>query len=640
MMTTIESYVRNRQMQMKKWALQPGIRLGMKIAGYFLGGLVLSGASLAHSPLPLTMSLLCVVSGWQAVVLALGGAAGYLAFWGQAGLQGLLWLGLALPVGMVLGKTRFFRETPLMMPALASLLVAASGLTFQILMRDTTSVPVYLLRVAVAAGSAKLFELVRDRRDPVADWAAQAVGVLALAQVVLFPGFSLGYLAAGMLAAVGAFPAAALAGLALDLAQVTPTPMTAVLSLAYLVRLIPFPRKWIPHLAPACVYLLVMGLCGVRDFSPVAGLILGGGLGLLVPQRPELSRRRGETGMIQVQLELMSVCLGEMQQMLLEAPEVPIDEASLLARAKERACGGCPNRRGCQSCLGALPGNLLHRPLPETSSLPFSCKKPGRMIQELRRSQEQLRSIKADRERQGEYRRATIQQYQFLSHFLQHLSDQLPRSRRQRQKYHPEISVCTAGRDVANGDRVLWFAGAGCKYYILLCDGMGTGIGAAEAGQTAAGLLQRMLRAGFPGHYALRSVNSMLTLRGQAGAVTMDLAEVSLDTGRVQLYKWGAAPSYVLREEYAEKIGTAGPPPGLSVADTRETTDRLSLRRGEVLILLSDGVDGEAALRRMGGISAQPPGELAAKILEYGARENEDDATVAAICLYPGALST
>ena len=640
MMTTIETYVRNRQLQVKKWALRPEIRKGAKLGGFFLTGLVLSGASLAHSPLPLAMSLLCVLHGWEVLLAAVGGALGYVLFWGQAGYQGLLWLGLALPVALLSGKKGLFRESPLLMPAFASLMVAASGLGFQIFMEDTTPVTVYLMRVAVGAGGAKLFQLVRDRRDPVADWAAQGIGVLALSQVVIFPGFSLGYLAAGMLAAVGAFPAAAMAGLALDLAQMTPTPMTAVLSVAYLVRTIPLPRKWISHLAPSLVYLLVMSLCGLKDLTPVAGLMLGGGLGLLVPPRPELSRRRGETGIIQVQLELMSVCLGEMQQLLLEAPEVPIDEASILARARERACGGCPNRRGCQTSLSDLPGNLLHQPLMDTSSLPFSCKKPGRMVQELRRGQEQLRTIKADRERQGEYRTATIQQYQFLSHFLQHLADQLPKSRRQRQKFHPEVVVCTAGRNAANGDRTLWFAGTGCKYYILLCDGMGTGMGAAEAGETAANLLQRMLRAGCPGHYALRNVNSMLTLRGQAGAVTIDLAEVSLDTGRVLLYKWGAAPSYVLREEYAEKIGTAGPPPGLSILDSRETTDRLSLRRGEVLILVSDGVDGEAALRRMGGISAQPPGELAAKILEYGARGDEDDATVAAVCLCPGALST
>ena len=67
MMTTIETYVRNRQMQMKKWALRPEIRWGMGVAGFGLGGLMLSGVGFAHGAMPLTMSLLCTLSGWQAV---------------------------------------------------------------------------------------------------------------------------------------------------------------------------------------------------------------------------------------------------------------------------------------------------------------------------------------------------------------------------------------------------------------------------------------------------------------------------------------------------------------------------------------------------------------------------------------------
>ena len=70
----------------------------------------------------------------------------------------------------------------------------------------------------------------------------------------------------------------------------------------------------------------------------------------------------------------------------------------------------------------------------------------------------------------------------------------------------------------------------------------------------------------------------------------------------------------------------------------RETVERLSLRRGEVLILVSDGVDGEDALRLISHGSKLPPGELAAKILEYGSRSEEDDATVAAVFLKPGTL--
>ena len=90
----------------------------------------------------------------------------------------------------------------------------------------------------------------------------------------------------------------------------------------------------------------------------------------------------------------------------------------------------------------------------------------------------------------------------------------------------------------------------------------------------------------------------------------------------------------------AEKIGTAGPPPGLSVCDGRESVERLSLGRGEVLILTSDGVDGEEALRHVSDASAVPPGELADRLLELGCGELRDDATVAVVRLSPCALST
>ena len=114
----------------------------------------------------------------------------------------------------------------------------------------------------------------------------------------------------------------------------------------------------------------------------------------------------------------------------------------------------------------------------------------------------------------------------------------------------------------------------------------------------------------------------------------MDLAEIRLDTGKVTLYKWGAAPSYVISQGEPIKIGTATPPPGLSVADGRETVERLSLRRGETLVLVSDGVDGEEVRRRSLEFLELPPGEMAAGILEPGG-DGEDDATAVVIRLVP-----
>ena len=641
MMVTIETYARQWRCTVKKLVADRRVRTLAKSAAHFCCGFLLPAASLAQHCQPFAMGLLCAVTGVQALVLALGAAAGYLLFWGSAGYQGLLWIGLALPVALILGRRNIIHESAYLMSAISALIVSASGLFFQIFRQDQTPVGVYLLRVLAGAVSARLFYLVRSRRDPVADWLAEGIAVLALAQVVPFPGFSLGYVAAGLLAAGGALPAAALAGLALDMAQVTTTPMTGILCLAYFTRMLPFGRRWIPCAAPAAVYILIRNLGAFPDLLPALGLALGGVGAALLPPKPELHHRRGETGLAQVRLELMAGVLAQTQQLLVEAPEFPVDEEAVLARARQRACGGCPCRKNCRDRLETLPQQLLHRPLTDTTSLPLGCKKPGRLILELRRGQEQLRSIRADRERQAEYRAAVAQQYQFLSLFMQQLADQLPRrGERLRQQFRAEVMVESYARETTNGDRCIWFAGTQCRYYVLLCDGMGTGLGAAQEGQSAASLLRQMLSAGFPAEHALRSVNSLLALRGRAAAVTIDLVELRLDSGRAAVYKWGAAPSLLIYEGMTEKIGTAGPPPGLSVNDGRETVERLSLRRGEVLVLLSDGVDGEAVRRGIALHDQRPPESLAAEILESGAAAADDDATVATIRLVPCGLET
>ena len=162
---------------------------------------------------------------------------------------------------------------------------------------------------------------------------------------------------------------------------------------------------------------------------------------------------------------------------------------------------------------------------------------------------------------------------------------------------------------------------------------MGTGPEAARDGKTAGNLLQKMLCAGYPPEFALRSLNSFCALRDRAGAVTVDLCELRLDTGKVNLYKWGAAPSFLVLRGEAIRIGTAAPPPGLSVTDGRETVERLSLRKGEMLILLSDGAGGEESLRASLEGTDDPPGELAARILESSQTGGTDDATVAVVRL-------
>lgn len=634
MMASVETVLRRGRRTCQRLLLDPRIRTGGTILGYGGGGFLLSAASLGSFSQPLALGCICAATGWRALVMGLGSMLGYWVFWGAAGYQGLVWAAAGGLVALLFGKRKEVTDQPMLLPAMAALLVAVTGLVFQLALKDDTPAAVYFLRIVLAGLTTVLFAQVQQRRDAVTDWIAGGVAALALAQVVPIPYLGLGYLAAGVMAVSGAFPAAALAGLGLDLAQVTDLPMTAVMCLAYFVRMIPFEKRWLRYAAPGAACLLVMGVCGIWDLMPLPGLLLGGATGILLPPRPEVVHRRGETGIAQVRLELGAEVLSQTQQLLLETASPPIDETALLEKAKQRACGSCSARNSCREREN-LSTALLYNPLDA------SCRKAGRLITELRRGQEQLRSLKADRERREEYRAALVQQYQFLADYLRSLADHLPRrGERIRPHYRIEVSARSASKEKANGDRCYAFAGTGCKYYVLLCDGMGTGLGAAQEGQSAGVLLRQMLTAGFPAEHALRTINSILALRGSAGAVTLDLAEIRLDNGNAAVYKWGAAPSWLLRRSGAEKIGTATPPPGISVTETRETVEKLSLRRGEALILLSDGVDGEEVLRRCVRTPDAPPGELAAVLTERGCGKGEDDATAAVIRLRPTSLVT
>ncbi len=637
MMMVLTSAFRRWQRLLRRLLMKQEVRIPAVGAGSFLLGLVLSGASLANYPQPFALGVLCAgLPGWLPVPYTLGAGLGYWLFWGRAGVQGIVWLAAGLPVCVLLSNRRL--DIPLLLPSIAALILSASGVLFQVWWGENTIIAMYLLRIVLALGSTWLFRQVRQRRDGAADWVALSICVLALCQVAPVSFLNLGIMGAAMLVGVSAFPAVALGGLAIDLAQVTPVPMTAVLVLSYLLRLLPVGKRRFMVLAPAAVYLIMMLLCGKWDLMPMPALVLGGFLGALLPRQTPLVHRRGETGFAQVRLEMASAVLMQAEHLLLETTENPIDEGALLEKAADRACSTCPCRKGCKYMENAraMPATLLAKTLVGTDDVPVDCKKRGRLLLELRRTQDQLRILKADRDRQQEYRGAVVQQYQFMAEFLQDLADRLPqRGKQEHQRFQPEVAVCSKGKELANGDRCLWFAGTECRYYLLLCDGMGTGLGAAEEAKTAAEMLKKLLMAGFPAPYALRSLNSLCTLRGRAGAVTIDLAEIQLQNGRATLYKWGAAPSYLLVPAGPERVGSVGAPPGLSVRDCRESVDRLSLRRGEALVLLSDGVQAEAAIAGVEEFSGESPGTLAARILELGRGDGSDDATAAVIRLMP-----
>ena len=183
-MISIESYVRQGKSVLSRWALEPAVKQYARAAAYALGGFVFSAASLEHGALPLSMGFVWACRGWSAVLAALGGALGYWVFWGSSALQCIAWLVLSLPAVLLLGNHRLSREYPLLFPACAMLVVAGSGLGFQLLMRDDTPILLYLLRVGLGGGSTWVFYQVLHMKNPIHRWLGIGLLIFSLAQIL------------------------------------------------------------------------------------------------------------------------------------------------------------------------------------------------------------------------------------------------------------------------------------------------------------------------------------------------------------------------------------------------------------------------------------------------------------------------
>ena len=632
MMVSMETYLLRGKRRIDQLAANPGARAAGKLVLYAGGSMLISGAPLWQQMQPFAAGLVSAANGIWAGAAALGGVVGYRLVWGRTGLQGVVWILGAFILGMAARWTvPRERKTELLSIGTAAL-IAISGLVFRLYFGESPPFGLFLLRVVVGAGSACLFAQLRESRNRMSVWSVWAIGVLALEGIGGVPWLNLGCVAAGALAAAAPITAAALAGAALEAAGLKY--MTTAMCFGCLFRLAPVRDSWRRLTAPGLGCLTAMALNRFWDPGVWLGITLGGVIGAAIPWHWAALRRQGGVGAAQVQLEQTARIFYRMQRIMLDAPSPPVDENSILVQLRENACGDCSCRNTCRE------KDLLEPSILKESGS-FVCRKNGRMLRELRRSQEQLRNLNGHRRRLAEYRSALVQQYGFVAGYLQLLADRLPvRNHAENARYHIQVSVRSLGKEYANGDRCVAFPGVGYRYYVLLCDGMGTGLGAAEEGRQASEMVRQMLTAGLPPQYAMGSVNSYLTLRGQAGAVTLDLAEIRLDTGRAAIYKWGAAPSLLFRRNRAEKIGTVTPPPGISITEIRETVVRLSLSRGEVLVLASDGiqVSDTSDLAEMAGDAS--PGELASHILQEYGGNGEDDATAAVIRLRPVNLAT
>lgn len=612
----------------------------LSYGGWALAGWVLSSAAVEGRFQGLALGLICGMEGRKAKCwVGLGAVLGYPFFWGRPGILASGWMVLGLLAALGPGQWGIARRQRGLMPALAGLIVSALGVVWLFWVEGEASIRGHLIQVMGAVASTWVFQAWYREKCPWLTGVVKALGVLALAQIRPSRYLGLGYVAAGYLTAGGNLYETLLAGLALHGSGITQVDMTLALSLGgCLAQALPG-KSWVTVLAGALGYLPGAWLSGMWDVRPLPGLILGGALAGLLPKPERWERTQtptGTTGAILVGLEGMALALRQMERLLGETRGLPLEQKALLEQAIGAACDHCPEWEHCRGReqVRSLSEEILSQPGLEEQELPRGCQNPQRLLGELRRGQRLLRRMTGERRRLDLYRQVYLAQVGYLASFLEGFWENLQTPEEATKlRFRPEIGLSSRSRDEINGDKCLWFPGKKGRFYVLVCDGMGTGAGAAAESAAGAGLLKQMLQSGFPPESALRCLNGLQLLRDFAGGTTVDLVQLELDTGKAAVYKWGAAPSYLVTAGQLRKIGTAGPPPGMGVS-ARETVQRLSLGKGEQLILLSDGVSETGLLHGARTTPTQPPGEMAAAILEKEP-SGGDDATVVVIRLAP-----
>lgn len=206
-------------------------------------------------------------------------------------------------------------------------------------------------------------------------------------------------------------------------------------------------------------------------------------------------------------------------------------------------------------------------------------------------------------------------------------------------KYQLELGVAQAAKDDVSGDCFNHLQTASGKHAYLLSDGMGKGNRARAESDQALVLARDMLEAGFSAETAIKAINSLLALRGKESFASLDLAVVDVAKGQIDIYKTGAAPSFLKSGGQVEEISGAGLPIGI-VPGIEPRQEVRFIRDGDYLVLISDGiVDGSdrnedwvaTQLRAMGNVGASVMAKQLLNRADKLGTKFTDDATVIVI---------
>ena len=328
--------------------------------------------------------------------------------------------------------------------------------------------------------------------------------------------------------------------------------------------------------------------------------------------------------------------------------------AAIFDRAAEKVCRGCALCDFCwekeyqrtYTALNDATAALLRRGQGKGEDFPsYFADRCIRFPSFLSAVNEELHTYllrRQYRRRIAEDHAKAASQYAQLSELLQSAADGAGAQTASALPVHPYqlgLSLRPKRGERVSGDSASQFETESGTLCLLLSDGMGCGEAAQRESAMAVRLLERFLRAGIDAPPALKTLNSALSLRAEStdSFTTVDLLTLSLQTLEGELYKYGAAPSYLKRGGSVRRVTCSCLPAGLQEGSPPPEATHLRLSPGSFFVMVSDGVadssDDEWLQNLLAGWEGENPQLLVSAILaeSISRRGETDDAGVMAL---------
>ncbi len=213
-------------------------------------------------------------------------------------------------------------------------------------------------------------------------------------------------------------------------------------------------------------------------------------------------------------------------------------------------------------------------------------------------------------------------------------------------QYEIEFGMMQIAKDnkVVSGDSITNFRQGTDKYYVIVCDGMGSGAEAGKESRLTARLLEELLRDGFSPKTSIEMVNSSLAMGIEKEFFSsVDLLSINLMTGVAEFYKIGASKSFIKKHRSVETVFSPSLPVGI-LPEVHISCISKKLEPGDIVVMMSDGAEGShmgfVSPERIKKLSDDPfksMDDLASDIINSsrikGVKKIRDDMTVATIKL-------